>query len=171
MPSDFDKLLKLSCFKRELLRFFFEEIEHPEYVPVIGEKVLYCAINSESKKLYCINGILKNERVPELYESHLEGDTRVVFHAKNADNIDPGNILVRANESDIAVILICNINHMDSNVWYNPGHNYGNSRKCINIKKLVSTVQNISSLPSLLLSLGMIAHLRFLERGKLNLCR
>ena len=52
MPSDFDKLLKLSYFKKELLRFFFEEIERPKYAPMIGEKVLYCAINNEYKNLY-----------------------------------------------------------------------------------------------------------------------
>ena len=40
MLSDFDKLLKLSSFKKELLRFFFEEIEHLEYALKIGEKVL-----------------------------------------------------------------------------------------------------------------------------------
>ena len=118
MPSDFDKLLKLSSFKEELLRFFFVEIEHLEYAPIIGEKVLYCAINNERKKLYCRNDILKNERVPELYRNHLECDTRVVCHAKNADTIDPGNIVARANHSDIAVMLICNIHHMDSDVWY-----------------------------------------------------
>ena len=66
MPSNFDKLLELSCFKKELFRFFFEEIEHLEHAPIIGEKVLYCAINNECKKLYCRNGTLKNERVPEL---------------------------------------------------------------------------------------------------------
>ena len=40
MLSDFDKLLKLSSFKKELLRFFFEEIEHLEYALTIGEKGL-----------------------------------------------------------------------------------------------------------------------------------
>ena len=118
MSSDFDKLWKLSCFKKELLRFFFEEIEHPEYALIIGEKVSYCVVNSECKKLYCRNGILKNERVPELYGNHLEGDVCDVFHAKNAETVDPGNNVVRADDSDIAVILICNIHHMDSVVWY-----------------------------------------------------
>ena len=50
MPSDFDKLLELSCFKKELLRFFFKEIEHVEYAPIIGEKILYCASENFSKK-------------------------------------------------------------------------------------------------------------------------
>ena len=88
-------------------------------------------------KNYCRNSILKNERVPELYGNHLEGDTRVVFHVKNADTIDPGNIVVRANDLDIAVILICSIHHMDSDVCYDLEHNCDNSRECISIKKLI----------------------------------
>ena len=51
LSSDFDKLLKLSCFKKELLRFFFVEIGHSEFAPIIIEKVLYCAINNDCKKL------------------------------------------------------------------------------------------------------------------------
>ena len=160
--------MKLSCFKRELLRLFFEEIKHPKYASVITKKVLYYAINSESKKLCCINGILKNERVPELYGSHLDGDTRIVFHAKNADTIDPDNFVVRVNDSDIAVILICNIHHMDSDVWYNSGHNYDNSKKCVNIKKLVTTIQNISSLPSLYAFLGNGYTPTFFGKGKVK---
>ena len=89
-----------------------------------------------------------------MYGNHLEGDTRVVFHAKNADTTDPGNIAVRANNIGIAVILIYNIHHVDSDVWYDSGHNYDNSRECINIKKLVSNVQNVSSLPGLYAFLG-----------------
>ena len=89
------------------------------------------------------------EWTTELYRNHLEGDTHVVFHAKNGDTIDPGKIVVRANDTDIAVILICNIHHMDSDVWYNSWNNYDNSSECINIKKLLSNVQNFSSLPVL----------------------
>ena len=97
---------------------------------------------------------MKNERVPELCGNHLEGDTRVVFHAKNADTIDPGNFVVWANDTDIAVILTLNIHHMDSDVSYDSGYNYGNSRECINIKKLVRNVKNVSSLPGLYAFLG-----------------
>ena len=170
MTSDFDKLFKLSFFKKELLRFFFEEIEHPEYASTIGEKVSYCAINNECKKLYCRNGILKNERVPELYGNHLEGDTRVVFHAKNADTINSGNTVVQVNDSNIAATLICNIHHIDSDVWYDSRHNYGNNRECINIKKLVMFKMFLHN-RVYMLSLEMVTHLRFLERRKLILSR
>ena len=33
---------------------------------------------------------------------HLKVDTRVAFHAKNADTNDPGEILLEANDADIA---------------------------------------------------------------------
>ena len=69
-----------------------------------------------SAQNYCRNGILKNERVPELYGNQLEDDTSVVFRAKNADTIDAGNIVVWEDDSNIAVILICNIHHIDSDV-------------------------------------------------------
>ena len=86
---------------------------------------------------------------PELYGNHLGGDTRVAFHAKNADTIVPSSIVVRGNDKDIAVILIWNIHQMDSDVRHDSGYNYENSRECINIKKLVSNVQNGSLLASL----------------------
>ena len=107
----------------------------------------------------------------ELYGNHLEGDTRVVFHAKNTDTVDPGNIVVWENDTDIAVILICNIHHMDSDVWYDWEHNYGNSRQCIKIKKFVSNVQKFSSLPSFYAFLGNDYTPAFFGRGKLSLCR
>ena len=58
------------------------------------------------------------------------------------------------NDTDIAVILICNIHHIDSDVWYDSGHNYDNCRESINIEKLVSNAQNVSSLPGLYAFLG-----------------
>ena len=57
--------MKKSCFKKELLRFFFEEIEHQRYA--IGEKILDFAINNECKKLDFANDKLKIKRVPELW--------------------------------------------------------------------------------------------------------
>ena len=51
------------------------------------------------------------------------------FSCSDADTNYPGNIVIRANDSDIAVILICNIHHIKSDGWYDPEHNYENSRE------------------------------------------
>ena len=91
-----------------------------------------------------------------------------MFYAKNADRIDTGNIVVRANDTDIAVILIWNIHHMDSDVSYDSGYNYDNSRECINIKKLVRNVQNVSSLPGLHAFLGNDYTPAFFGKGKVK---
>ena len=119
-----DDLLRLSCFKEELLRFFFKEIEDQIYAPIIGSKLLYIATNNKCKKFFCVNGKLCWESVDELYGYHLEADTRIVFHAKHADINDPGEIVVRANDTDVAIILLANISGLD----------YNNTREFINNK-------------------------------------
>ena len=57
---------------------------------------------------------------------------------------------------------------MDSDVWYDSGHNYGNSRECINIKKLVSHVQNVSPLSGLYAFLGNDYTSAFFGKGKVK---
>ena len=47
METDMQELLKLSSFKKELLRFFFNEIEDQIYAPIIGNKLLYVAIDNK----------------------------------------------------------------------------------------------------------------------------
>ena len=89
-----------------------------------------------------------------------------MFHANNADIIDSGNIVVWANDSDVAVILICNVHDMDSDVWYDSGHNYSNSREFISIKKLVMFKMFLHYWVYML-SLEMITHLLF-GKGKVK---
>ena len=51
METDMYDFLLLSCFKEELLRFFFKQIKSQIYAPVIGNKLLYNANDSKCKKL------------------------------------------------------------------------------------------------------------------------
>ena len=75
-------------------------------------------------KSFLCNGKLCWESVDELYGYHLEADTRIAFHAKHADINDPGEIVVRANDTDVAIILLANISGLD----------YNNTREFINNK-------------------------------------
>ena len=62
--------------------------------------------------------MLRYELVPDLYGHHLEADTRVMFHVKHADFHDPVNIIVRANDADICVVLKSNAHHLsNSHLW------------------------------------------------------
>ena len=40
-----------------------------------------------------------------MFGSHLEGDTRVLLHELHADRDNRGNIVVRANDTDVASCL------------------------------------------------------------------
>ena len=60
------------------------------YAPVIGNKLLFNAINNKCKKHWW-------ESVDQLYGYHFKADTRIDFHAKQ------GNINV---DTDTAVVLL-----------------------------------------------------------------
>ena len=71
-----------------------KEYENIEYAFVIGEKEFYCSNDNKCTKFYCVEGSLKFETIPELFGDQLEGDTRVMFHAKHADTKSPGNVII-----------------------------------------------------------------------------
>ena len=64
IPSDFNELLKISSFKRQLLRFWYVEYEAPVYGAILGRKVFYCATDNECKKYYSEDGLLMYELTP-----------------------------------------------------------------------------------------------------------
>ena len=45
-PSNFLTLLKYSNFKKEFLRFFYEEIRNQEYANIFEHKVFYCSVDN-----------------------------------------------------------------------------------------------------------------------------
>ena len=50
--------------------------------------------------------------------------------------------MVRANDTDVAIILLVNINLFSSEVWYESGLDYNNVREYLSITKLNQTVEN-----------------------------
>ena len=79
----------------------------------------------------------------------MEADTRVVFHAFHADSVNPGNIVVRGNDTDMLVILTCNADKFSSNIWLDTGLDYNNSRRFINIRSLCQSLSYSHSIPGI----------------------
>ena len=104
----------------------------------------------------------------ELYGYHLEADTCIAFHAKHADNNDPGEIVVRANDTDVAIILLANINLLSSEVWYESGLDYNNSREYLSITKLYQTMENPEAWIGLYSFLGNDYTPAFYGKGKVR---
>ena len=123
------------------------EYEDQIYAPLIADKILFCAIDNECRKYYCIDGVLKYESVPDLYVYHHEADTRVMFHAKHADLHHPGNIIVRANDADVCIILTTNVHHLANfHLWYDAGLEFDNTREYVDVTSLSTSIHYTRSL-------------------------
>ena len=131
MEADMHDLIKLSCFKEELLRFFLKDIEDQIYALIIGSKLLYIAIDNKF-----VTGKLFLESVDKLYGYHLQAGTCIAFQAKHVDINYPGKIVVQANYTDITIILLAHINLFSSGGWYEFGLCYNNTQEYLSITKL-----------------------------------
>ena len=133
-----------------MLRFLYGEYEDPVYGAILGKNVFYCAIDNECKKFYSEDGVLKFEEINDLYGYHHKGDTRIIFHRKHADLIDPGNIVVRGCDTDTVIILSCNVEKLEnSHLWYDFGVDYNNTREYIDKIELAKNMKIIKALPGI----------------------
>ena len=127
----------MSSFKSSFLDSLMKEYENIEYAFVIGKKEFYCSTENKYTKFYCVEDSLKFETIPELFGDHLEGDTRVMFHAKHADTKGPGNIIIQGNGNDIFIILLANVQKLSqSYLWFDTGLGSDNSCNYVDISKL-----------------------------------
>ena len=99
----------------------------------------------------------------------LEGDARVAFHAKHAADINnPGEILVRGNNTDIAIILLANMNLFSSEVWYESGLDYNNDREYLSKTKLNQVMEKPETWIGLYSILGNDYTPAFYGKGKVR---
>ena len=143
-PSNLLNLLKYSNFKKEFLRFFYEEIQTSECANIFDRKVFYCSVDNEFICLQCDEeGVLQVEDVHDLYGTHGEINTFVAFHAVHFEQLDPGSTVIRCNDTDvircndtdILIIMLLNIQILSqSHVWLDMGLDYNNSCTFTDVK-------------------------------------
>ena len=146
-----------------------KECENIEYAPVMGEKEFYCSIDNKCTKCDCVEGSLKFETIPELFEDHLEGDTRVMLHVKHADTKGPGKIIIRGNETVIFIILLANVQKLSqSYLWFDRGLGSDNSRNYVDISKLFKELDYVKALPGIYLYTGIDYLPALYRKGKVR---
>ena len=150
-PTNFLSLLKYSNFKKEFLNFLSEEIKKDEYAGILENKVLYCSVDNACVKLQCVNGVMQVEEVHELFGDHDEADTRVGFHALHVDRENQGNTVIRCNDTDVLIIMLCNIHKFSNNeIWLDLGTDYNNSRHYVHVRRTAENMKHfISALPGI----------------------
>ena len=97
-----------------------------------------------------MQGMLQLEDVHDLYGAHDEPNTRVPFHAVHIEQFNPGNIVIRCNDTDILIIMLSNIQKFSqSHVWLDMGLDYNNSRTFIDVKGTADKLNFIQALPGI----------------------
>ena len=146
-----------------------KEYENIEYASVIGEKEFYCSIDNKYTKFYGVEGSLKFETIPELFGNHLEGDTRVIFHAKNADTKGPDNIVIEGNDTDIFIIQLAKDQKLSiSDLWFDTGLDSDNYRNYVDISKLSKELDYVKALPGISAYTGIDYLHAFYRKGKVR---
>ena len=70
--------------------------------------------------LFVEDNVMMKEDIQRLRSNHNEADTRVCLHMKDVDsNID--SIVIRASDTDIAIILLYHCLKFTANIWMDVG--------------------------------------------------
>ena len=75
-----------------------------------------------------VYSVMKVEDIHYLYGTHDEANICVAFHAVHIEQLNPGNTVIRCNDTDILIIMLSNIQRFSqSHVWLDMGLDYNNS--------------------------------------------
>ena len=104
-PRNFESALSSRSFKRQFPLFVAEEWKDQSYAHIIGTRDVYLGTHGYCYHYYVLDGQVIRESVDDMVTNHEEADTLVCFHARCMDNSgETGNIVVRASDTDIAII-------------------------------------------------------------------
>ena len=170
-PTDLEKALRSSVFKRELLMFLKEEWTSEIYAPYFAGHRFYFETGYECFLYTTHDGIVHRTQVHELNSTHEEADTRIIFHAdfitENSEQFRP-DIVVRSNDTDVFILLLHHALHINATFWMDAGINSRNTRRMINISELSNELTDsiCEALPSFHAFTGSDYTASFMRKAK-----
>ena len=171
-PKDFRHALKSSNFKTELIKFLMDEWKLDRYSDCMKQKKIIFAHEDQCiQYLVSQTGNIEYTEVPIYISSHVEADTRLLFHLNVLSNKSPGqNVAVRATDTDILVLLLYYAQKLNINLWMDLGHSTDNSRRLANITDLAEHIGPLvcKALPGYHALTGCDYTSSFFGKGKVN---
>ena len=130
-PHNFAAELKNIPFKEALVNFFIDHWDSEDMVPFIGNKNIYLSFNKCYSYKVLDNKVIKTIEESLSCEEHEEADSRIIYHICQIDF--EAEIVIRCSDSDILIILLGNMDHLNSSLklWINMG--VGNHQRYINV--------------------------------------
>ena len=133
-PRNFESALSSRSFKQQFPLFVTEKWKDQSYAHIIGTRDVYLGTHGYCYHYYVLDGQVIRESVDDMVTNHEEADTLVCFHARCMDNSgETGNIVVRANDTDIAIIFLYHSHTFTATLWMDTGTNAKNTRRYINL--------------------------------------
>ena len=131
-PGDFNEALKSPSFKRELPTFLLNEWKEQAFAHIIHERHVYVGHLDECRHFYVEDGVVRHETIDVLGCNHAEADTRICLHARGIDDVgNANNIIIRASDVDIAVIMIHHAWKLSATLWIDTGTSNGKNRRYV----------------------------------------
>ncbi|XP_041481075.1 uncharacterized protein LOC121428475 [Lytechinus variegatus] len=144
------KLLSSASFKNEFSKFILKEWGKAHYWKIFNGKTLFASYGGDCYQYTPDNsGNITVTHPAFLQGNHEEADTLVAFHV---NNITSKNIMVRASDTDILVILIASLGQLRPEVRSAKliimDCGMGNNRRFINVSNITDVLEE--STPGLL---------------------
>ena len=171
-PKDFRHALKSPSFKTALLKFLLDEWKDDKYGHIIQQKKIVVAHEEQSLQYTTtVSGSVEHSEVPEFVCSHVEADTRLAYHLSVLSTAVPGqNVVIRATDADIMIILLYHTRQLNAQVWMDVGHSSDNSRRYIHITLLANHLGPVlcKALPGYHALTGCDYTSTFFRKGKVS---
>ena len=96
------------------MQFLIDDWANGDKADLIGEKTIYVDYTSYYK--YKVeDNILSRMEDPSSTNNHIEADTKIIFHVCKINENNPKQILIKASDSDIFIIMLSNMSNMLNN--------------------------------------------------------
>ena len=140
-PADFNEALKSPSFKRELPTFLLNEWKEQACAHIIHERHVYVGHLDECRHFYVEGGVVRHETIAVLGCNHAEADTRICLHARGIDDVgNANNIIIRASDMDIAVIMIHHAWKFSATLWMDTDTSNGKNRRYVNLSAIAISI-------------------------------
>ena len=170
--KDLLKALESRSFKRELPVFLSREWQDNSYASVLGNCEVVLDVPTGDCFHYAnVDGKVKSQCIPEKKSNHEEADTKIIRHAIEADKLaHKGNIVVRAHDTDVAVLLVNHCWKIGRTVWMDVGTVSKKNRRFINITEIQKSLGPgvCRSLPAFHAFTGSDYTSAFVKKGKVR---
>ena len=136
-PADLNEALKSPSFKTELPTFPLNEWKEQAYAHIIHERHVYVGHLGECLHFFVKDGVVRHDSIAVLGCNHAETDTRICLHIKAIYDVgNANNIIIRASDTDIAVIMLHHAWKFSATLWMDTDTTNVKNRRYVNLSAI-----------------------------------